>query len=216
MRVLLLNPNSNESTTQAMVAIAQEHAGERARIEGMTAPSGPLMIIDEDALQTASVLMSELVPAIIRAQPDALVLAGYGDPGLAALRAQLSIPVTGIGEASMLEAAKHGPFAVATSTPGLVRAITRMAHERGHSKLFRGVFLTKGDPIALSNDAEALLHDLAASCREAITTSDAKSIIIGGGPLALAARDLRRSFHVPIIEPIPCATEFLLEQTKGT
>jgi allantoin racemase len=210
MRILLLNPNSNVVTTTAMTAIAQDEAGEDAIIEGMTAPSGPSMIIDEDALKIASALMATLVPAIEQAGPDAVILSGYGDPGLAALRAQLRLPVTGIGEASMLEAARYGSFAVATSTPGLARAITNMAKDRGYEAVFRGVFLTKRDPLLLSNDPVALLDDLRESCVEAINKVHPGSVIIGGGPLALAARQLRPDFSVPIIEPIPAAVRLSL------
>lgn len=209
MRILLLNPNSNKDTTRAMVDIAQEAAGARAHIEGMTAPSGPLMIIDESALNRAAELMAWLVGEINAHEPDAVIISGYGDPGLTALRSSLDVAAVGIGEASLLEAAQHGPFAVATTTPGLAAAITRMA-ERVSAEKFRGVFLTRSDPLTLARDPAATLSELRECCHRAMQESDLSAIIIGGGPLAVAARELGREFAVPIVEPIPAAVRMVL------
>ena len=211
MRILLLNPNSNEATTRAMVAIAQETAGTRAQIEGMTAPSGPLMIIDETALTTAAELMARLARDINAQEPDAVIISGYGDPGLDALRSMLDVPVIGIGEASLLEASQHGPFAIATTTPGLAAPITHMAQRIGGDN-FRGLFLTRSDPLTLARDETATLDQLRDCCLQAMSDPDLRAIIIGGGPLAIAARALARELTVPIIEPIPAALRFLLEE----
>ena len=210
MRILLLNPNANEATTRLMVSIAQEAAGTRAQIEGMTAPSGPLMIIDETALNRAAELMAWLVGEINSHEPDAVIISGYGDPGLNALRSSLDMPVMGIGEASLLEASQHGPFAIATTTPGLAAPITRMA-QRVSAEKFRGVFLTKSEPLVLARDEAATLEELRECCLRAMQESDLSAIIIGGGPLALAARELGREFAMPIVEPIPAAVRLLLK-----
>jgi Asp/Glu/hydantoin racemase len=210
MRILLLNPNSNEATTRAMVDIAQEAAGTRAQIEGITAPSGPLMIIDDVALKRAAELMGWLVGEINSHEPDAVIISGYGDPGLTALRSALDVPVMGIGEASLTEAAQYGPFAVATTTPGLAATITRMA-ERVSAHKFRGVFLTRSDPLVLAQDPAETVRELRECCQKAMSEIDLSAIIIGGGPLAVAARELRPEFTIPIVEPIPAAVRLLLE-----
>ena len=49
MTVYLLNPNSSETTTEAMAAIARAEAPQLS-ISGLTAPFGPAMIIDEPGL----------------------------------------------------------------------------------------------------------------------------------------------------------------------
>ena len=48
------------------------------------------------------------------ADADAVLLACFGDPGLWALREGSAAPVTGLAEASFLQARRHGGFAVVT------------------------------------------------------------------------------------------------------
>jgi Asp/Glu/hydantoin racemase len=54
-------------------------------------------------------------------------------------------------------------------------------------------------------DPAAVTEALALACEAAIRIDGAQALVIGGGPLALAARALRPRFVVPIIEPIPAA-----------
>lgn len=137
--IWLLNPNTSAATTAAMVEIARAAAPGLA-IEGRTAPFGAPLITDEPALARGAeaVLAMADGAGLDRAGPDGtgpngtgpsgtraegLIVAAFGDPGLDALRARLSIPVTGIGEASFRAAAAHGRFGIATTTPALEAAI---------------------------------------------------------------------------------------------
>ena len=52
---------------------------------------------------------------------------------------------------------------------------------------------------------------LADAVRLAITVDHAQAVIIGGGPLARAARALASQFDVPIIEPIPAAVQAMVQ-----
>lgn len=101
-------------------------------------------------------------------------------------------------------------FAVATTTPGLAAAIGRAA--AGYGPLFRGVRLTPGDPAALTSDPAALQDALRRCCAEAIELDGAEAVVIGGGPLAAAARALRPLFAVPIIEPVPPAVRLAVRR----
>ena len=104
-RILLVNPNTNAATTASMLAIAREAAAGLLQIEAMTAPEGVPMITDALALQQASQVLTGLIPELRAQNWDGVITAAYGDPALQALREGLDCPVTGIGEASMLEAA---------------------------------------------------------------------------------------------------------------
>jgi hypothetical protein len=48
-RILLINPNSNQATTDMMVQIAQSAASDDIKIVGATAPHSPPMIVDPEA-----------------------------------------------------------------------------------------------------------------------------------------------------------------------
>lgn len=219
MRIVLINPNTNAATTAAMVAIAEEAGGGAVRVEGMTARFGVSLITNADELAIAAQAVTELAQAIeagaiTGGTPDAVIVSAFGDPGLEDLRAQLSCPVVGIAEAAMREAVSEGrAFAVATTTPDLVASITTRAAVYGHASLFRGVFLTQGDVHALMNDPLALRVALARACERALDEGGADAVIIGGGPLAKAARSIRDTLGRDIIEPIPAAVQMAVATT---
>ena len=179
-------------------------------MEGLTAPFGAPLITSADALRVAGQAVEAACERLAGAPPDGLVIAAFGDPGLDAARSRLSIPVVGIAEAAMLAAAAIGRFSVVTTTPGLVASITKLAGRYGCAEHLRSVRLTPGDPTAIMEDPIRLIEALAAACGEAIRHDGIDAIVIGGGPLAVAARALRSRVPVPIIEPVPCAVARIL------
>lgn len=107
-----------------------------------------------------------------------------------------------------------GRFAVVTTTPELLGSIEASAIAYGHGARFAGVRLTPGDPHALMTDQARLVEALAEACAKAIEIDRVQSIVIGGGPLARAARDLRTRFSQPIVEPIPAAIRLALLRAR--
>jgi allantoin racemase len=208
MHLILLNPNTNDTTTAAMVRIAQDQAGQRARIEGRTAPFGAALITSPATLDLAEHAIGAMAPGLAGA--GGVIVAAFGDPGLDALRAGLRCHVTGIAEAGMAEAAAGGRrFAVVTTTPDLRVRIAQTAARHGHAG-FVGTWVTPGDPVSLMSDPQALLAALDAACRAAIDEGGAQALVIGGGPLAMAARALAGRLPVPLIEPVPAAVRLAL------
>jgi allantoin racemase len=196
MRLLLINPNTSHATTAAMVGIAREAAPD-ITIDSISAPFGVPLITSPVELAIAE----EAVTALMASRPPfgfgGVVVAAFGDPGVLALRKTLPVPVTGIAEAGMTEAAVHGRFAVVTTTHDLVDSIAALAVSYGHGRRFLGTVLTDGDVHALMANSQNLAEALRLACQRAIDELGAEAIIIGGGPLAVAA--------VPLIEPVPAA-----------
>jgi allantoin racemase len=217
--ILLINPNTSDATTAMMVAIAQEEAADQTRIDGISAPFGAPLIVDEPALSIAAEAVGSLAGAVRDRAVDGVIVAAFGDPGLEVLRGQVDCPVTGIAEASMAEAARDAEgrprrFSVITTTPLLVRKIERRATDYGYRDRFAGVRLTPGDPATLMADREALTEALGTACRQAVELDGAQALVIGGGPLALAARALQGRFAIPIVEPIPAAVRLALRRQE--
>ncbi|MFD2238968.1 aspartate/glutamate racemase family protein [Aureimonas populi] len=213
-RLVLVNPNTSQASTDAMVAIGRQTGERDLSIEGVTAPFGAPLITDEDALDEAARAVLSLAPRLRRTPCDGVIVAAFGDPGLSRLRDILDVPVTGIAEAGMAAAAAGGRrFAVVTTTPGLIGVIEKAASRYGHAALFAGTFLTEGDPVALMAEPYALVNALEAACKAAIRQGDAQAIVIGGGPLAPAARALAPTLGVALIEPVPAAIRFAALRT---
>lgn len=98
----------------------------QARIRGIAAARGTAVIVTRDDPERAAAIVLDDPGAFAGA--DGVIVAGFGDPGAAALAARLDVPVVGIGAAAARAAADAaaragGAFAVVTTTPGLVRAI---------------------------------------------------------------------------------------------
>lgn len=213
--IVLINPNTDERVTAAMVKIARE-TSPGIFIEGLTAPFGERLITNPAALQVAAAAVAAACETIAASSPSGVIVSAFGDPGLAAARARLAVPVVGIAEASMLTAAAIGRFCVVTTTPELVASITDCASRFGVADKFCGVELTQGDPAELMANPARLFDALLDACRVAVTRHPIAAIIIGGGPLATAAQALRSQVNVPIVEPIPCAVDRMIELIART
>lgn len=208
-RILLINPNTSASTTRAMLRIAADALGEGFDLEGVTARHGVPMIVNARELEASA---AEVLARWAAAGSGwhGVMLACFGDPGLAALRAVCGVPVVGICEAAMQEAASGGRrFAVATTTPDLADAITARAAAVGLSAQFAGVRVTPGDPHALVADAAALERAMSAAVADCIGRDGAQAVIVGGGPLGQVAEAIGGRFAVPVIAPIGAAARRL-------
>lgn len=209
-RLLLINPNSSPATTAMMLALAREAAGAGATIVGATATRAPPMIVEPEALAAAA---DEVVAIALahRAACAGVIVGAFGDPGLAAIRAALDRPATGLCEAAVHEAAESDRrFGIATTTARLAAAIDARVAATDLGGRYTGLRLTEGDPATLAADPERLRAALAQAVRACHEEDGAEAVIIGGGPLAGAAAQLRRALPVAIVEPVPAAVRRLI------
>lgn len=214
-RLVLLNPNTNATTTESMCAIARR-AVPGVTVEGLTAPRGVAMITTPAALDAAAEVVAEMAGDLAAAPPDGLIVGAFGDPGRARAARALSCPVTGIGEAAMRAAGEGGRrFAVVTVTPDLVASIAGLAARLGLAGQFRGVVLTHGDVGAVMADEAALRNALEDACRRALAQGGVDALVIGGGPLGAAADALAPRFSVPLVNPVAAAARLARARMDG-
>ncbi|MDQ0142751.1 aspartate/glutamate racemase family protein [Cupriavidus necator] len=211
--ILVINPNTSSATTQMMVGIARawfaQHLAEPPAVAGATAARGAPMIVDDADLAVAAAAMGDADLLRQARQAAGVIVGAFGDPGIDALRAELAVPVVGIGEAAM-RAAAAGPrrFGIATTTPRLGASIAASVRRHGLEAWFTGTRFTDGDPRALGNAPQQQEARLAAAVQACIEDG-AQAVIIGGGPLGEAARALGPRFPLPVIGPVPAACEAL-------
>ena len=219
--VLLVNPNTNQRTTEMMRSLAEaELAASGLAVEGLTAAAGPPMIVDSAGLTAAVPHVVDAVRRRVAARAGgvaAVVVAAIGDPGRADLEeelAPLGIPVVGIGQASVLAASRGGrPFGMATSTGLLVDSLAELADAYRGSAPFTGVHLTASRPEELAPDPERQFEELAEAVRRC-SAAGAEAVIIAGGPLSATARRLAAEGIADIVEPIPSACLLVLERIR--
>ncbi len=209
-RLLLINPNSSAATTRMMVAIAQAVAGGGFDVAGATATRAPRMIVRPEALAAAAAEVLEIAQAN-QAGCDGMIVAAFGDPGLAGIRTNTTALAVGIAEAAMLQAAEGGRrFGVATTTAALTAQIDTRVNDLGLTTQYCGTRVTEGEPSLLTADPERLRAALAQVVQTLISHDGADAVIIGGGPLAQAAAVLQPMFSIPIIAPLPAAVRSII------
>lgn len=210
-RIALVNPNTSAATTARMVAIAAAAAGGEADIVGITAPSGAPLITSVDALDVARDAVLT-IPYAEFERVAGVIVAAFGDPGADELARRLAVPVIGIAEASMRAAARFGCFSIVTTTPLLAMSIRERAVFLGLGDRLASVRTSDEDPATLTADEPALRAALRALIDVAVAEDGAQAVIIGGGPLASAARVLATVSPVPLIEPVPIAARTIIER----
>lgn len=221
--ILLINPNISELTTQMMVDIARaclaDWPGGAPAIHGLTMPHGVPMIVEEADLQAAAQAVGELAlnqTELVADEVCGVIVAAFGDPGVTTLRQRLAVPVVGIGEAAMREAAQHGRrFGIATTTSSMAASIEANVRRHGLEAAFSGARFTSGDPQALARQPAALEAALANAVAACIEIDRAQAVVIGGGPLGQAAQALSKRFDIPVIGPVPAACRSLLHMLAG-
>ena len=107
MRLLLINPNISESVSELIGAEARRAASASTDIEVATAPLGVAYI--ETRFEALIGAWAGANLAAERAGTyDALVVAAFGDPGLAGIREAVDVPVVGLTEAALMSACMLG------------------------------------------------------------------------------------------------------------
>ena len=205
MRLLLINPNTSAATTTMMCAIIRPLLPAEITLQSIQASIGAAMILDAAGLAVAA---SEVLRIGRNAEVDAIIVAAFGDPGVADLRAACAIPVIGIGEAA-IRATAGRRFGIATTTPGLVAVITAAVQWHGFGPQFSGLRVPPGDPIALAADPQAQDAALAQAIAACISDDGADAVIIGGGPLGASAQRLQARYGTALIAPLPAAVASL-------
>lgn len=203
-----------------MVAEAQQyftdHGASHIAVLGKTNQHAPLLLTTpaEIAQAAAGVVSLGLQAQTQTEQAAAMMVAAFGDPGLAALRAQVSVPVVGIGESAFMAAARNGRrFGIVTITPDadLLASFSAKAHQLGIAQQFCGTWVTQGDAHQLLANHQQLDKALAGAIHLAMAAG-VGAIIIGGGPLSAAAQRLQPQFTIPLISPVNAAAKAVLDK----
>lgn len=201
-RIGLLNPNTNTATTDLMTSIAQNLCPQGVEVQGHTMMLGPSIITNEEALEAAAKQVVTVGVGVASDGVDALIVSAFGDPGLKALRNRVNIPVIGIAEAGMAEAAAgRRKFSIITTTPDLKDSILQTVARYGHHDDLASLRISDGDASQVMSDARRMSAALVAIAHKC-EADGAQALLLGGGPLARAALAVAKAIPLPIVEPV--------------
>ncbi len=207
MRILVANPNATEAITDACLALARAAASPGTELAGWTNRQGPPII---DSFYSDYMAGRPLARAVvdIRPLPDAVVLAGFGNYGTAAVKEILDVPVIAMAEAAMAFAMPFcHRFAIVTTSPRMIPYTQDLVTFLGfdaHCAGVRAVSMPPPDPSQPGH--ERVLDQLAEEVGR-VTETGADLVILGGALLSPYAGALRARTPVPVIEPVACAVQ---------
>ncbi len=208
MDLVLANPNATQAITEACVALARAAASPGTRVVGWTNRQGPAVIdsYDADALAAAPFVagLAELSPP-----PDAVVLAGFGHYGTAAVKERLDVAVVAMAEAAMATAVLLGHrFVIVTTAARMIPYTEELVRLTGFQARCVGVRAVSLPPIsAAPPDGDAVVAALAAEAARAEAELGADLVVLGGSRLSPYAADLRPRTRLPVLEPVACAVQ---------
>jgi allantoin racemase len=210
--ILLINPNTSGATTELLVRIARGRLrGTGVSAVGVTAARGPRMLTEPEDLRAS---IPEVLAAARRAMAtrtvSAVLVGAIGDPGTDELRTELDVPVLGIGEAAVREAARgDGGFGMITTTPALATSLGLLARRHAGHARFTGVRVTRSAPLRLAAAPDRQLHELEEALQLALADG-ARRIVVAGGPLSSTARQLADRHPGVVVQPVPAGVDALL------
>lgn len=203
----LVNPNTSKSVTKKVVQTARARARANTAITGITATEGPAYIVTQDQ----NALAADEVLRILCKQAgacDGAIIAAFSDPGLFEAKAEISVPVVGIGEAAMCTSASlDGRFAIVTCAPLLADVFTAHAEALGYRDRLAGIWAEEADLERLGKDPTEAAVFLAGIIRHRLPGSGVTSVILGGAPFTGLDAEVTHMTGVPVFDGVACAVD---------
>ena len=205
MKLLIINPNISISVTELIGEEARRIASPTTAITMMTAELGVAYIETRFEAMLGAYATAELAARHAR-EHDAVIVAAFGDPGLAALREVLDIPVLGLTESALMSACMLGQR---FSIIAISRRISAWYREtvQANGLLDRLASIRTLDQRvqnigSIQNDHA---EELKALCMQAVEQDGADVLIIAGAPLAGLGRMISAEIPVPLVDGVSSA-----------
>lgn len=205
MRILLINPNTTESVTALVARHVKTTADHAVTFVPVTGRFGARYISTRASAAIAGHAALDAYAAH-GSGCDAVYLACFGDPGLLALREVANIPVVGMAEASCIEAAKRGRFAIVTGGALWGPMLTEFVASIGLADKLTGVRTIAPTGGEIATNPEAALASLAKACTACANEDGADVVILGGAALAGLAERIQPDVPVPVLCSVATGT----------
>ena len=208
--IFVINPNSLRLATAAIAQAVAPFEGRAGRhFECVTFENGPPGIVTLRDAERAAPLVADFIESR-QAWAAGFIVACYSDPGVLAARESATVPVVGIGEASLEQACEAG------RRVGVI-AISSKAIER-HWRSYRAwgfaphIVGERAIDLAVdeSGDEALALSSLVQAGRDLRDIDGADVIVLGCAGMATLRDKVGQALGMPVIEPCAAAAGKLL------
>jgi allantoin racemase len=209
MRILVINPNTSEEMTLDIDREARQYARADTEIETVCPAWGPRSIEGHYEEELAAVAMLEVIKE--RAGDfDGVVIACYGDPGLAAAREISPVPVVGIAEASMLMACTVAhSFSIVTVLPRVKPLLENTVRLHGLDARCASIRTTPLSVLDCERDPEAAGREIVKAAKLAIEEDGAEAICLGCAGMGPLDKAVGSEVGVPVLDGVACAVKLV-------
>ena len=200
MRLVVVNPNTSESSTEAFVELAEAAASPGTTITGATGPFGVDLMRRPAELAIGVHAMLEAVAARID-DHDAVIIAAFGDYGAEAAADLFRKPVMTIAEAvfSTVRLARCR-YSILAPAPAFSALLGKLPAAYGAQDSFIGIHAVRAAP------SDPDYPEKARAALEALLAADHPGAVIPvGPPLSAIVDTLRGASSVPLLEGVTCA-----------
>ena len=202
MKLLVINPNISHSVTALIAAEARRAASPGTEIMPVTAPFG-VAYIETVSEATIGAYAAMNLYAEHGADCDAVLIAAFGDPGLAAVREIAPVPVIGIAQAAFAAAREIGSrfsiVAISERIAHWYRDCAAVNEVRGNLASIRTLSAPLGNIGSVQEDHET---SLLALCRRIVEEDAADAVILAGAPLAGLGRRIAGRVPAPLVDGV--------------
>lgn len=212
--LLVINPNTGQATTQRLQSHLQSVLSSDVHLDCISARFGAPYISCESSHAVAGHALLDAWAHHLHTAPhapDGVLIACFGDPGLFALRQASACPVSGLAEASFIQAAALGSFAIVTGGVRWKPMLERLALGLGFASQLQHIELVHETGAQLLADRQHALQVLALACHKA-AQKGVKSIILGGAGLAGYAAELQGAAALPLIDSVSAGLDLYLNR----
>lgn len=204
--IVLINPNSTASMTQAMLITARDTAPE-CRIEGWTSHAGPPAIQGDADGEAATPPLLALVDKACAAGATCIIIGCFDDTALSEARARAHCPVIGIGQAAYHLAAMAGTrFSVVTTLAVAVPILERNIAAYGLSGSLGRVHASDVPVLGLEADPDAAARKISQTVQMAVAQDGVGTVVLGCGGMVEIQRRLSETMDLRLIDGVRAAS----------
>lgn len=215
--IFLLNGNANRELTSSLHAQAHLHLGSSASLFSDTVDASPRFIGTPEEVAEAAHHILAYTSTRFGSEgadlPDAMVLACFGEPGLAALRQQLPFPVFGLLESAAIAAIDVAEdFAVLTPGREWPPQLWDLLTQYGLETKCRSISVLSDD--ALQADPDHWKPALQAEIEHTAAEFRPGAILVGGAIMSGRAAELSAPAGTVLIDPLQAALRQALNANR--
>ncbi len=213
MKILVVNPNTTEAITAAVMDAARAVTGPGTELVGVTAEKGVATIASRTENLIAAQAMLELAAKHAHGF-DALILGVSLDTALWPLRELLDIPVIGMTEAGIVYATLVSTRAgLLTYGLRMVPIYRELVAAYGMETRITAVAGVDLPPTAAFSEPGRVRRETLAAAQAMIDHDGAEALVLAGAAMAGLAAQLQPELPVPVLDCSACAV--LLAESLG-